>query len=279
MRFSDCNYKKTLYDKEREGNMKIQWLKNILKSPAAEKFIGSLAYYYLKFVGLTTRWQSVTGVKETYEAIKNNGSIIVIGWHGRTLMMPYFWNKTSKLNALVSPHRDGRMIMYILEKFGIGHVSGSSDKHAKEAALQLMQNLKDGNSIAIIPDGPRGPSMELTMSPIFYAQKSGKPILGITYSIAGSIVVTKSWDNMLIPLPFHKGMYAITEPIFIPQDATPEQLEEYRKKVENTLNELTWELDRKMGLPYIEKGKVPKKSRKQIALEEKEKQKKREKGK
>ena len=251
--------------------MKIQWLKDIINSPAAEKIIGSLAYYYLKFVGMTTRWQSVTGVKEIYETIEKNGSVIVIGWHGRTLIMPYFWNKTSKLNALVSPHRDGRMIMHILEKFGIGHISGSSDKNAQTAAFGLMQNLKDGNSIAIIPDGPRGPSMELTMSPIFYAQKSGKPILGITYSIADSIIVRKSWDNMLIPLPFHKGMYAITEPIFIPHDATPEQLEEYRQKVENRLNNLTWELDAKMGLPHIEKGKVPKKSRKQIALEKKSK--------
>lgn len=243
--------------------MKINWLKQIIQTPAAEKIIAGIAFYYLKFVGLTTRWQSVTGVKETYEAIKENGSIIVIGWHGRTLIMPYFWNKTSKLNALVSPHRDGRMIMHILKKFGIGHISGSSDKKAKEAALELMQNLKNGNSIAIIPDGPRGPSMELSMSPIFYAQKSGKPILGITYSIAGSMIVDKSWDNMLIPFPFHKGMYAITEPIFIPHDASPEQLEEYRRQVENKLNELTWKMDKQMGLPYIPKGKRPKKSRKE----------------
>ena len=248
--------------------MKIKWLKELIKTETAERIIGSLAFYYLKFVGLTTRWQSVTGVKETYQAIKDNGSIIVIGWHGRTLIMPYFWNKTSKLNALVSPHRDGRMIMYILEKFGIGHVNGSSDKNPKEAALSLMQNLKDGNSIAIIPDGPRGPSMELGMSPIFYAQKSGKPILGITYSISGSIVVEKSWDSMLIPLPFHKGMYAITEPIFIPADATAEELEQYRQQVEKNLNDLTWKLDKAMGIPHIPQGKLPRKSRKQIAEEQ-----------
>ncbi len=244
--------------------MKIQWLKDIIQSPTAEKFIGSFAFYYLKFVGLTTRWKSVTGVKETYETLEKDGSIIVIGWHGRTLMMPYFWNKSRKLNALVSPHRDGRMIMHILEKFGIGHISGSSNKNSKDAALELMRNLQDGNSIAIIPDGPRGPSMELAMSPLFYAQKSGKPIMGITYSIAGSYVVNQSWDDMLLPLPFHKGMYAITPPIYIPADATSEQLEIYRQKIEDELNELTWKLDKEMGLPHIAKGKRPRKSRKEI---------------
>lgn len=252
--------------------MKIGWFKNLLKTSAAEKLVGNIAYLYLKFVGLTTRWQSVTGVQETYEAIKKYGSVIVIGWHGRTLEMPYFWNKSSTLNALVSPHRDGRLIVHILHRFGIGHISGSSDRNSQTAALELMQNLKDGNSIAIIPDGPRGPSMKLTMSPIFYAQKSGKPIVGITYSIAGAKVITRSWDSMLVPLPFHKGMYAITEPVTIPKDASPEELEQYRQTIETTLNNLTWELDKKMGIPFIAQGKQAKKSRKQQNIENKEKQ-------
>lgn len=62
--------------------MKIKFLKHLLQSSLAEKIVGNVAYYYLKFVGLTTRWQSVTGVKETYEAINKYGSVIVIGWHG-----------------------------------------------------------------------------------------------------------------------------------------------------------------------------------------------------
>ena len=244
--------------------MKIKWLKNITKTDIFSKLIGNFAYYYLKFVGLTTRWQSVTGVKETYDILKKEGSVIIIGWHGRTLEMPYFWNKSSKLNALVSPHRDGQFIVHILKKFGIGHINGSTNKNSTEAALELMHNLQHGNSIAIIPDGPRGPNMKMSMSPIFYAQKSGKPILGITYSISGSIVVCKSWDNMLVPLPFHKGMYAITKPIYIPQNASNEELEKYRQQVEKQLNELTWSMDKEMGLPYIAQGTQIKKSRKEM---------------
>ncbi len=247
--------------------MKIAWLNKLLQSPLGEKIAGNLAYYYLKFVGITTRWQAVTGVKETYALLDKYGSMIVIGWHGRTLEMPYFWNKTRPLNALVSPHRDGRIIVNILKKFGIGNISGSSNKNSTEAAIELMRNLQQGNSIAIIPDGPRGPSMKLTMSPLFYARKSGKPLLGITYSIAHSIIVTQSWDNMLVPLPFCRGMYAITEPMFIPPETTDAELEKYRQQFENTLNELTWSLDKQMGLPYIAPGKEAKKSRKELAAE------------
>ena len=244
--------------------MKITWLKNIIKTKYFCNFVGNLAYYYLKFVGLTTRWQEVINVKKTYETLEKDGSMIVVGWHGRTLEMPYFWNKTRTLNALVSPHRDGQYIVNILAKFGIGHISGSSNQNSTEAAFKLMHNLQQGNSIAIIPDGPRGPSMQMTMSPIFYAQKSGKPTIGITYSIANSIIVTKSWDNMMIPFPFQKGIYAITDPIYIPQDATAEELEQYRLKVEQTLNNLTWELDKKMGIQHIPQGTECKRSRKEI---------------
>ena len=234
--------------------MKKEHWKNILNSPLIEKIIGTIAYAYLKFVGMTTRWE-VSGVKETYEALEKYGSMVVIGWHGRTLEMPYFWNKSRKLNALVSPHRDGRLIVEILRRFGIGNIDGSSNQNSSTAAINLMKNLQQGNSIAIIPDGPRGPSMTLGMSPIFYAQKSGKPIMGITYSIAGSKIIKKSWDNMLVPFPFHRGIYVITKPLIIPRDATPEELEKYRLQLETELNNITYDIDRKLGIPEVEKGK------------------------
>lgn len=246
--------------------MSNSWLKNIIKHPKCEAFLGAVAYSYLKFVGITTRWQ-VRRVEETYKLLDKYGSLVIIGWHGRALEMPYFWNKSRKLNALVSPHRDGRLIVNILKRFGIGNISGSTNQNSTEAALELMRNLKQGNSIAIIPDGPRGPSMKLGMSPIFYAQKSGKPLVGITYSISGSKIIQKSWDNMMVPFPFRKGIYAITEPIFVPNDATQEDLEKYRLQMETSLAELTWELDKEMGIPHVPQGKLPKKSRKQINAE------------
>ena len=145
--------------------------------------------------------------------------------------------------------------MEILRRFGIGNIDGSSNQNSSTAAINLMKNLQQGNSIAIIPDGPRGPSMTLGMSPIFYAQKSGKPIMGITYSIAGSKIIKKSWDNMLVPFPFHRGIYVITKPLIIPKDATPEELEKYRLQLETELNNITYDIDRKLGIPEVEKGK------------------------
>ena len=72
---------------------------------------------------------------------------------------------------------------------------------------------------------------------------------------------------MLIPFPFHRGIYCITKPFFIPAEASAEELENYRLKIETTLDELTWKLDKEMGLPFISQGTIAKKSRKQINIE------------
>ena len=54
---------------------------------------------------------------------------------------------------------------------------------------------------------------------------------------------------------------------YVKDEATAEELEQYRQKMENTLNELTWKLDKEMGLPFIAQGKEAKKSRKQQIME------------
>ncbi len=235
-------------------------VKKITKSHFAAEVISFAAYWYIRLVAATTKWE-VRNINNFYDNLEKYGSVIFIAWHGRVPMIPYFWDKRKTLKALVSPHRDGQMMVGLLRRFGIGIIPGSSNEHAKTAAVALMRELKGGTTIAIIPDGPRGPSMTLSPSPVFYAQKTGKPVIGVTYSIAGAYVVEKSWDRMLFPKPFHRGICAATEPFFIPENASEAELEQYRQKIENRLNELTWQLDKELNMPLIPKGTAPKKKR------------------
>ncbi len=236
------------------------FVKKITKSRFAAEVISFVAYWYIRLIAATTKWE-VRDINNFYNNLEKYGSVIFIAWHGRVPMIPYFWDKRKALKALVSPHRDGQMMVGLLRRFGIGIIPGSSNEHAKTAAVALMRELKGGTTIAIIPDGPRGPSMTLSPSPVFYGQKTGKPIIGVTYSIANSHIVEKSWDRMLFPTPFNRGICAATEPFFIPQNATEAELEQYRQKIENRLNELTWQLDKELNMPHIPKGTTPKKKR------------------
>lgn len=229
--------------------------------PFSAHLIGCVAYWYVRFVAATTRWE-IRNLNHFYDNLEKYGSVIYVTWHGRLAMAPYFWDKRKKLKALVSPHHDGQMIVKLLNRFGIGNIDGSSNKHAQSAAVALMRELNRGTTIAIIPDGPRGPSMTMRQSPLYYAQKTGKPVIGVTYSMKRALIVHRSWDRMLVPLPFQKGICAVTEPFFVPENATKEELETYRQKIEDTLNQLTWKLDRELGLPFIPQGTLPRQKRK-----------------
>ena len=233
-------------------------LKKFSKLPCLTHFISFLCYWYVKFVALTTRWER-RNIDVFYDNLKKHKAVIFIAWHGRIAFAPYFWNRSSKLSALVSPHRDGQLIAGLLNRFGIENISGSTNENPRSAAVKLLRELKNDASIAIIPDGPRGPSMTMTMSPIYYAKTTGKPVIGLTYSIAKSKILNKSWDRMLIPLPFHKGIVAVTKPFFIPKNSSKEDLEAYRLQIEKEMNELTWALDRELNMPKIKQGTTPRK--------------------
>ena len=235
-------------------------VKKITKSRLAAEIISFAAYWYVRLIAATTKWE-VRNLNNFYDNLEKYGSVIFIAWHGRVPMIPYFWDKRKTLKALVSPHRDGKMMIGLLRRFGIGIIAGSSNERASAAAITLMHELKNGTTIAIIPDGPRGPSMTLSPSPVFYGQKTGKPVIGVTYSIANSHIVEKSWDRMLFPTPFNRGICAVTEPFFIPENASDAELEQCRQHIENRLNELTWQIDKELNMPHIPKGTAPKKKR------------------
>ena len=226
--------------------------KMFFKSAFFTYILGQFAYYYSLWVWKTTRWD-IIGLNRLYPIWDKDKAIVLTIWHGRVLMLPFFWNKKHPLNALVSPHADGRIVSVFLKKVGFGTIDGSSNEDANVAAINLLRSIEKDEAIAIIPDGPRGPRMKMNKSPLYFAQKSGKPLFGASYTIQRSFVL-KTWDAMLFPLPYSRGILNITEPYYIPENATPEDIEKYRQAIENELNEMTHRSDKVLGLPYIEPG-------------------------
>ena len=123
--------------------------KKLLRSKLITNMISSLIYYYALLIGKTTKWQT-KGIKEFYTDWEKNKSIILIGWHGRAMLYPYFWNKKRPLNALVSLHQDGRLIAGFLEKCGLGTIGGSSNGNAVGSARDLIESLQKDTAICTI---------------------------------------------------------------------------------------------------------------------------------
>ena len=222
----------------------------ITKQPFVFDFIGKMAALYVRLVGKTSDF-SVKGLDEFEKLIQDNNGAIFVAWHGRALMLPFFWRNTRQMKALVSPHNDGRIIAKLLKDFNILSIDGSSNRNAKAAALDIVRELEKGNVVALISDGPRGPRMRLNKSVIYFAQKTGKPIMGFTYSAKNASVMEKSWDQMIVPKPFSKGAVVTTKPLFVPKNVSEEQMEKLRADFEDELNSLTIKLDENFKLPAI----------------------------
>ena len=229
------------------------YLKKIYQTDFVLNIISSLIYWYTLLVYKTTKWQ-IKGREKLIDLWQSGEAFILVGWHGRALMYSAFRDYRFPLNALVSLHKDGRIIAGVLEKYGLGTIGGSSNKNAKGAALNIMNSLLNKTAVCIIPDGPRGPRMHMTESPIYFAHKTGIPIIGITYSVKKCKIMEKAWDKMMIPYPFNEGICIFSEPIYIPQNATQNELKEYCQKVENILNQNSFEADRTMELEPILPG-------------------------
>ena len=52
-------------------------------------------------VGKTTKWE-INGKKRMDDIWDKEGSFIFIGWHGRAMMLPYFWNIYSDKKEFVN---------------------------------------------------------------------------------------------------------------------------------------------------------------------------------
>jgi len=235
-----------------KGRIKL-FIKGIGKKPFVLNLIGCIAFIYTWLVGKTSKFD-VEGMREFEKLVDEKNGGIFVTWHGRALLLPFFWRGKKVIKALVSPHQDGRIIAKILKCFGILSIDGSSDRNARGAAVEIFRELKKGNVVALISDGPRGPSMRLNKSVIYFAQKTGKPVVGFTYSTHHSKVMRKSWDDMLIPRLFDRGYVKSTKTLYVPKDIDEERLEKIRVDFETELNNLTFEVDGKCGLEPILPG-------------------------
>jgi lysophospholipid acyltransferase (LPLAT)-like uncharacterized protein len=204
--------------------------------------------FILRLLNCTLRWQWIgfSGEEQQWTSQKPR---IMAFWHGRQIMMPFVYLniertlKTAPMTVLSSEHRDGRLMAAILNRLGIKSIYGSSTHGGRAALFGMIHAAESGSHLAMTPDGPKGPVFAVKEGIIRMAQRSGSPIypLGIGFTWAWKF--SKSWDSMLLPLPFSRVVVMMGTPILVPRKLTIEQIEGYREQLEATLNQLTTDVD------------------------------------
>ena len=165
---------------------------------------------------------------------------ISITWHNRLLFFPVMCPKygRKKTAALISASRDGQYIADVVKLFGIKSVRGSTSRRAGVALKGAIECLNDKYNLSMTPDGPRGPCYKMSKGPVLMASKTGAPVLPVSVNYS-SYWEAKSWDRFQIPKPWAKVTLMVGDPIKIPPDLSDEEIEEWRRVLEDKLNAIS----------------------------------------
>jgi hypothetical protein len=230
----------------KDGNP-VRPFKRILENDAIRAGLCWLGALYIRLVHVTSRFSAVGG--EIPRALwDERRAFILCFWHGRLLMIPYCWDKRRPIRTLTSDHRDGRLLARITAHLGIPTLIGSSSRGGASAFRAMIRALAQGESIAITPDGPRGPRMRAQAGIVKLARLSGAPIVPVGYSMKRRRVLD-SWDRFLVALPFSRGVFVWGDAIEVDSNADRDSIERARHAVEASLNAVTAEADRLCGFP------------------------------
>jgi lysophospholipid acyltransferase (LPLAT)-like uncharacterized protein len=219
------------------------WLKRS-KDNLGLFFASVIGPIFIFLLGKTLRIKWI-GEKNLDPIRKNQGRVIYTFWHGRMFILCYS-HRWQKNHVLISQHRDGELIARIIERLGFVSVRGSTTRGGTKAIFEMAKKGASGYDLAITPDGPKGPVFKVQLGTMYIAQRSGMPIVPITNS-AKSRWILSTWDGFLIPQPFSKAVIMIGEPIYVPLESTPQELEKKRDQLEERLVELTQKADNYFG--------------------------------
>jgi len=200
------------------------------------RFLGN---YFLKH-GITALCKSLKIVVQNDDAIKmlksQNKNYVLAFWH-ETMLLPWYLHGDPSFAALTSKSKDGDLLAKILKSWRYNVVRGSSSIGGDVALGIMIDYAKNKYSIAITPDGPRGPKNKFKAGAVITAKKAN-----ISLVLAGvgfrRKKVLSNWDKFEIPYFFTKAKIIYSDPVYISRELSYEETSGIIAKCEDTLNKL-----------------------------------------
>ena len=188
--------------------------------------------------GLSLRLRLVT-INDSHGNGGINDNAIYAHWHQDIIP----WASTvstgsKKMCTMASLSTDGEIITLLLRYLKFKVARGSQAKRGRQALEEMIPWVQNGShNAALAVDGSRGPKYKVKIGALLLAKETGKPIIvaGTDYKYK---ITFNSWDNMILPMPFSKGIALFSDPIYVPKNVTEEELETKRLEVEDTLTML-----------------------------------------
>ena len=227
---------------ERRRRRRRWWREPLLNALVVIAPIALSATLWL--VSKTVRVEFV-GTDDLFARWRRGEQSIMAFWHNRVVMMPIAY-RGKKICIMNSQHRDGEIATRALARWHIRSVRGSATRGGAAGFLQLVNAYRSGYDLAVVPDGPRGPCCVAKPGIVRLAKATGAPIYPVTYA-ATRYRQLRSWDRLIIPLPFARVVFIAGAPVTVAPDADAAGLQQRRQALEDTLNQITREAEARLA--------------------------------
>jgi hypothetical protein len=224
--------------------------KRLVQNPLGQRLLGFVARWLIALVIRTTRWQIGGSTEGRAVAF---GADVIIGafWHNRLMLIGRTWPPGKPLGMVMSEHGDSRIMGAAYGKWVTRPIFGSTRKNPTAALKGMVRALREGVSVGITPDGPRGPRMRCHPGVIEAARITGVPIIPAGWSTKNR-ALARSWDKFVIALPFGRGVVIYGDPIHVPRNLDKAERQAFLELIESAITAATNEADRLMGHEPIE---------------------------
>lgn len=126
--------------------------------------------------------------------------------------------------TLVAHGRDGDWAAAALQALGCRVVRGSSGRGGASAGKALVRLFQSSpGPAAMVVDGPAGPSGLAKPGVALCAQLSDRPMRPVAGAARFSVVFSKTWSRLYLPLPFSRLVVGIGEPVTVAGSSAEER--------------------------------------------------------
>ena len=145
---------------------------------------------------------------------KKSQSVVYACWHSKTfVLLPHIAGWSVVTLTLL----DWKNFFFdkLCRLFGCRTVPVTDEAGATR---RLLNFLKQGSSVILAVDGPKGPRGILRPGAIFLAEKVNAPIVAFRVEMERSIRFKNRWDHYEVPYPFSRVTITLNEPLAAVRD-------------------------------------------------------------
>jgi lysophospholipid acyltransferase (LPLAT)-like uncharacterized protein len=185
------------------------------------RLVPSAASVLIRLIGRTLRLRLLLAPGATPDPPQER--TIYCMWHQCVIAATYPYRNRG-MRIMVSRSFDGELIARTIEKRGYIPVRGSSSRGGAGALLALHDEVQQRAMAVFAADGPRGPRYVAKPGPVLLARNTGAPLVALHVACERAWVM-RSWDALIIPKPFSRGVVCIGASITVPPDDNDAALE------------------------------------------------------